>query len=440
VNFLQIRNMVKTQLVEQSPDANVLAEINACINRKIQRMISMAPEAPNLSREVSVATLVSLSGDDATTEGGSREVSFSSDSGLDRRYIGAFIRLAGEQESYQILDVRVTNQAPNQIPRAIIDPPYTGAADGTSTSSVSFEILQMDYTVPRDVMRITQVKTSTSATRSLIRVDLSEIERSFSDPLIQGHQGIEPTVWADSGRTTWDFWGSDLDAQQLGTAGTLTVTNDSTIVATDDATFTTGAAGTFATWFTHLVSNRQDGDPPALHTNYFIGKEMWIEGDERFYPVLDVTHVATETDSQNATVVLQSAYKGSSGSSKRYVIGPRGSRRIRLFPIPTTPIHLDIRYRALPRDLVDDHDMPELPEEHHHVVALLASAELLLTLGGATQATLVKAGQLENMASQSMANYFREVNSLEDRPMQLRKAWATGRIAGRFSTPYQVTT
>lgn len=431
--FKQIQDMVKTQLVEQSPDANVLAEIKACINRKMRRMLAIAPEAPNLSREVSVFTLPKLTPTATTTEG-SRVVSLSADSGIDRRYIGAFVRFAAQQESYQILDVRVTNSDESQEPRLFIDPPY----GTTGASGVTTEILQMDYTVPRDVMRITQVKTSASATRSLVRVDLSEIERSFSDPLIQGHQGIEPTVWADSGRTTWDFWSSDLDFQMFGVAGTLTVTNDSITVATDNTAFDSSVSPSpYATWFSHLLSNRVDTG--TGHISYFIGKELWIEGDERFYPILDFTHTAT-ADSIDDTITLQTQYRGSSGSSKRYVVGPKGSRRIRLFPIPTTPIHLDIRYRSLPRDMVDDNDMPDLPEEHHHVIALLASAELILTLGGATPATIEKAGRLERMAEQAASNYFQEVNSLEDRPMQLRKAWSSGRIAGRFSTPYQVTT
>ena len=428
-SFKEIQDMVKTQLVIQSPDSNTLAEIKASINRQVKMLTSIVPDAPVLNREVSVVTIpkISTTGT-AQPKQNQRLVPFSdTDIGLDRRYIDAFIKFGTDQETYRILDVVVTGTTPTEDTnlRVIIDPPYSAS---TPASAVDANILQLDYPLPRDVMRIISVRVSNQSPRQLRQIEQSDLELRFPDPIILGQEGEQASFWADTGRTQYDFYSTDLENHFFETEGVVSVTNDSRDIA---------MGTTVPKLFNFLLSDRVD---TSEHQSYTVGKDIIIEGDTRHYPIEEFTHTVTG-NSTGDTFNLAEPYKGSTASDVRYVIGQRGLRRIRVYPIPTTALHLNVRYRRLAPDLVDDNDIPELPLEHHHVISLASTAELLLTFGGDTQAEIIKSRQFQDKAQGAIENMFRENNSIEGRPIQLGRSWVTPhRLGRRFVLPHTVTT
>lgn len=109
-----------------------------------------------------------------------------------------------------------------------------------------------------------------------------------------------------------------------------------------------------------------------------IGRLVRLNGEDMDYKILSVTGTTQfNVDrairgrlSNKSTVATGSGYvgTGSGYSAVSWELGPPGRLRIRLLPSPTSASTLYYRYVAIPRRMLNLSDVPEIPQEYHHLL------------------------------------------------------------------------
>lgn len=150
-------------------------------------------------------------------------------------------------------------------------------------------------------------------------------ERHFDEWMPNVYDTGEPSRYIPRGQTTTPIYST----------GTVTVTNASATVT-----------GSGTVWDSSLT-----------------GHLFKCYGDGNEYVVSNVTNASSLT--------LNRVYNGTSVSALSYAIGPAGIEQVQLWPMPdVVDVVVQIWYKGQQRPvkLLNDTDIPELPEQWHHIL------------------------------------------------------------------------
>lgn len=344
MRFAEYRATLRQQYGNATPSTAVNTEIDKFINRAYEEVARVVPNAWWLRRYFSIQTYAQLTGAAAaatgvTLTGGSATATFGASSRLDRRFIGALLRVGSEQESYLIRDVTSTTVA-------IIDPPYTGAAIGTAASDQSFTLTGWNYRLPPDLISTYVVKQSQSPVKLIAQWDRS-VQAQIPDPSLLGQTGDPFWYSTVYGGGLPDFWGSAIQAQIGGTAGNVVLVNGSSTVI----------GGSTTPDFVNAVISTNASAATSLLPTMFIR----FASDSRYYRIRSVT--------SGTSITLDEPYQGSAATDVSFRVMPGNSPWIRFYPLPDSRMQVDIEYHAMPSPLQGDEEEPRLPQELHSVVS-----------------------------------------------------------------------
>lgn len=272
---------------------------------RIQREIALRASWPFLVDEKTFVTNALYStGTVTTTQYGVTINGSSTVWSLDHQ--GWNFRLTGSNITYRIIGVDSTISLR-------LDRPYSGA----TVAGATYEIYQNEYPLERDTIGILKMRIP-AQTRTIVAAPI----QSLFDP----ERGVEsagtPVVYADAGRTKLPFYN----------AGTVALNEASTTVT-----------GTTTSFITTMV-----------------GRMFRVRGERRMYRI--------RTFSSTIALLLDEAYRGMSQASIAYQIDPPGIPLARLWPRPDATYDVYYWRKRMPKELEDDDDISEFPDDFHDVL------------------------------------------------------------------------
>lgn len=341
--FGEMRSAVKRHYGNTSPSTGVSTQIDEFINGSYVEMCRTLNNGYWNRRYFSFPTLAELDGAAAaatgvSVTGGSKVATFGASSRLDRRFIGAILRVANDQDSYLIVDVTSTTTA-------ILEPAYTGAAIGTAVADQAFTILGWNYRLPPDCTT-PFVFTQSQVPSKLFAIFPRLLDMLVPDPSILGQKGTPACYAVTYGAGLPDLWGSNVQAQIGGTAGNVTIVSGAFTVAGGSATpdFANAVISTAASAATSILP----------------GMFMRVAGDSRYYRIRSVT--------SGTALVLDEPFRGDSVTNVAFRVMPGDAPWVRLFPLPDSRYQIDSVYNASPPPMQADEEEPRLPHDFHDVV------------------------------------------------------------------------
>lgn len=325
----------------------------------------------------------------------------SADPNIDEKFIGAAIK-DKNGISYIITNI-ITNQ------QVKLDRPYEGDTY-TSTANSDFTIYHRYAYLPQDLVEIEDIsfpnypinvnrKGKTMAIPRRIEVDLdfnqdiSGQKPNYYVPLSETHapeipNGISTTASGGGGSlpdatyyfasTFIDHTGAesgftDLQGVTTSSNDTITISPDTAITATDEAR--------------------------KFRLKVYYGHKQANQDNYVFY------HIGTIYDKNSATVTfdntLLTSIKRGNYWANRWV-SATGCKAVRFHPRPTVAdktitvgdanyetsqqTFWHLRYLYRPYDLVDDYDVPKIPEHFHHLIVDRALVDIHMKFGNGTAA------------------------------------------------------
>lgn len=413
---------LRTSYGAETVSTAVQNQMNGFINRAIEQVARIADTAVWLRRHFSFITtpqLVSTTAANGVTAavGGSPIMTLGSELRLDRRHIGAYLRISGEQETYLIKEVTRDTSGTGTTTVIAVDPPYAGAVFGTTNSNMNATVTQINYRLPPDCLNVYGVKQSQYPLK-LWSEDPSRLDEWVPDPVILGQTGNPEIYCVVEGGWLPDFWGSKAQ-RSAGFAsnniGTLNFTNNSIFV--DEASYSQGNINENVI----LTANRSTA-ALVLATNTTQGQFIRMTGDPRWYRTQDFRLISgSEPLTALYRIVLEEPFQGTTTTSAEYTIGGSDSGSwLRLYPIPTAQINIDMEYHALPPTLQGANEEFRIPSQLHGIImdgALFflyeyMKDERMPAKRADWDAGLVRVMKAQNM-SQEKRDVFRAVPSFE---------------------------
>jgi hypothetical protein len=378
VTFGELKGRLNSFFGNESPATAVANFIAGTINRAYEHVVRHVPTAYWLRRHFSFNTLARVSTTGSTgiaaAVGGSPIVTMGSGLRLDRRHIGGYLRINGQQETYLVKDVTRGGAYPGAGSNFIVvDPPYSGVAFGSTQAATDAEFLQMNYRLPPDFVSVYGVRQNKGPLR-LWQMEPMGLDQWVPNAMILGQRGNPVVYLIAQGGWLPDYWGTKVittnDLASGAFDGTAVFTNGSVKVADVAAT----SAG-----FTHNLVLSADStlDADRQARNTLQGRHVRLSGDPRWYRISDVRDLDPAVATSKFQLLLEEPFQGTTTAVGQFTIdGSDAGAWIRFYPVPDTVMNIDVEYHSMPPILQGANEEPRIPAQFHGVILSGALMEL----------------------------------------------------------------